>query len=85
MFSGEEAVYKEEGVPWTPIKYEDNKDIIALLEAPNTGVYATLDGACKTPNATGKTFCAQLHSTHAKSKVLAAPKLSSKKVRGMQV
>ncbi|KAL1511060.1 hypothetical protein AB1Y20_005884 [Prymnesium parvum] len=79
VFAGEEAVYKEEGIPWTPIKYEDNKEIIDLLEAPNVGVYATLDSACKTPNASGKTFCAQLHDTHAKSKVFAAPKLSSKK------
>eukprot|EP00966_Prymnesium_polylepis_P077894 1805965-Prymnesium_polylepis.1 len=71
VFAGEEAVYKEEGVPWNPIKYEDNKDIIELLEMPNTGIYATLDSACKTPNASGKTFCAQLHDTHAKSKIFA--------------
>ena len=67
------------GIPWKPIAYKDNKDIIDLLEMPNTGVYATLDTACKTPSSTGKTFCAALHSTHAKSKVFAAPKLSSKK------
>ena len=30
-------------MPWTPIAYADNKDIITLCEAPSTGIYPLLD------------------------------------------
>ena len=39
---------------------------------------------CKTPNASGKTFCAQLHQLHAKSPVLTAPKPSRKESRSKE-
>eukprot|EP00966_Prymnesium_polylepis_P226560 5241027-Prymnesium_polylepis.1 len=81
VFSSEEAIYKEEGVPWNPVPYADNKDIISLIEGAGNGIYATLDSACKTPSATGKSFCAQLHQQHAKSKVFGAPKVGRKETR----
>ena len=37
VFDNEANQYKEEGVPWTPIEYADNKDIISLCEAQTTG------------------------------------------------
>ena len=58
-------MYKEEGVPWTPIPYADNSEIISLIEAPTTGIYATLDSQCRAPNSTDRTFCATLHQANA--------------------
>ena len=82
VFASEAAQYSEEGVPWTPIAYADNKDIIDLCENGTNGIYKLLDSQCRAPNTSGKTFCAGLHQAHAKSKVFGAPKLSKKEQRG---
>ena len=83
VFDTEAATYKEEGIPWTPIPYADNKEIINLCENSTDGIYRLLDSQCRAPNTSGKTFCAQLHETHgAKNKaVFGAPKLSKKEQR----
>ena len=82
VFENEATSYKDEGIPWTPIPYQDNMDIIKLCEATPDGIYATLDTQCKTPSASGKTFCGALHKAHAKAAaVFAAPKLSRKETR----
>ena len=81
VFNGEEQQYKEEGVPWTPIPYSDNADIIALIENTTNGIYTTLDSCCKSGSSTGQKFCAALHDAHAKSKVFGAPKVGKKENR----
>ena len=81
VFTGEEQQYKEEGIPWTPIPYSDNAEIIDLIENTKNGIYTTLDSCCKTGSSTGQKFCAALHDTHSKSKVLAAPKVGKKETR----
>ncbi len=81
VFQGEEIQYKEEGVPWTPIAYHDNKDVIELCENPTCGVYPTLDSQCRAPNTSGKTFCGQLHDLQSKSKVFGAPKMGKGETR----
>lgn len=62
-------------MPWKPIAYADNSAVVDLLESPTTGIYAALDSQCRTPGASGLTFCAELHQQHAKSKVFGAPKV----------
>ena len=81
VFENEATAYKEEGVPWTPIEYADNKEIISIVESTPNGIFAALDTQCRTPNASGRTFCAALHKTHGKSPALAAPKVSRKETR----
>ena len=44
VFSGEAQVHTDEGVPWTPIEYADNKGIIAVIEEqPRGSTDARLD------------------------------------------
>jgi myosin heavy subunit len=82
VFDSEEKVYKEEGVPWVPITYADNKDVIDLCENSMNGIYKLLDSECRTPNASGKSFCAALHTAYGqKHTVFGAPKLSKKEQR----
>ena len=81
VFTGEEQQYKDEGVPWTPIPYSDNAEIIALIENTTNGIYTTLDSSCRTGNSTGQKFCAALHDAHPKSKVFGAPKVGKKESR----
>jgi myosin heavy subunit len=68
VFASEANTYHEEGVPWTPIQYKDNSDIIALCEEKEKGIYDVLDNQCKTPKADGRTFCKALHDTHGQKK-----------------
>ena len=83
VFDNEASQYKEEGVPWTPIAYADNKQIIELCENGTNGIYKLLDSQCRAPNTSGKTFCTLLHETHSKKNkdVFGAPKLSKKEQR----
>ena len=81
VFNGEEQQYKDEGVPWTPIPYSDNMEIINAIENSTNGIYTLLDSACRTGNSTGQKFCASIHDAHTKSKVLTAPKVGKKETR----
>ena len=81
VFASEASTYKEEGIPWTPVAYQDNKAQIELCEHKDSGIFKLLDAACKTPNAKAETFCKSVHDKHGKSSVLAAPKLSKKEQR----
>ena len=88
VFTAEEQVYKDEGVPWTPIPYADNKLVISIIEEQPEGIYPTLDSMCRTGNSTGRQFCAALHEIAAKRKakdkkfdVLGAPKINRKESR----
>ena len=67
-------------MPWTPIPYSDNLEIISAIENSTNGLYTLLDSACRTGNSTGQKFCAAIHQAHTdqKSKVIGAPKLSKK-------
>jgi myosin heavy subunit len=81
VFENEAQQYKEEGIPWTPIAYADNKEIIDLCENSTNGIYKLLDSQCRAPNTSGKTFCAQLHQTHSKQSAFGAPKIGKKEKR----
>ena len=71
-------------MPWTPIPYSDNLEIISAIENSTNGLYTLLDSACRTGNSTGQKFCAAIHQAHTdqKSKVIGAPKLGKKESRG---
>ena len=81
VFENEANTYKEEGIPWMPVPYADNKPIIDLCEDGTTGIYKLLDSQCRAPNTSGKTFCTSLHEAHSKSPDFGAPKLSKKEQR----
>mmetsp|Transcript_13168 Transcript_13168/g.23373 ORF Transcript_13168/g.23373 Transcript_13168/m.23373 type:complete len:1804 (+) Transcript_13168:226-5637(+) len=51
VFKLEQAEYKKEGVDIEKIKFEDNEDVIALIEAPRgAGILAKIDEQIKTGN-----------------------------------
>jgi hypothetical protein len=75
-----------QGIAWTPIAYQDNKQIIDLCENATGGIFKLLDSACKAPNATGKAFCSGLHEAHGKKSaaVFGAPKMGKAEKRGKE-
>ena len=42
VFASEAETYKEEGIPWTPIQYADNKAIIDVCENSTGGIFKLL-------------------------------------------
>ena len=73
-----------QGIPFTPVEYQDNKAIIDLCEGTPNGIYATLDTQCRTPKANGRSFCAVLQKTHAKSPAFGMLKPGRKETRAKE-
>ena len=42
-FEQEQELYRMEGIQWTPIKYTDNRECLALLQHASSGLFALLD------------------------------------------
>ena len=43
VFKQQQAEYEAEGVPWTTVDFEDNSQVLLLLEARQVGAFALLD------------------------------------------
>mmetsp|Transcript_17909 Transcript_17909/g.38715 ORF Transcript_17909/g.38715 Transcript_17909/m.38715 type:complete len:1701 (+) Transcript_17909:29-5131(+) len=47
VFKLEQQEYKREGIKWDMIEFEDNQDILDLIERKHGGILTTLDEQCK--------------------------------------
>ena len=47
VFKLEQQEYKREGIKWDTVEFEDNQDILDLIEKKHGGILATLDEQCK--------------------------------------
>jgi len=47
VFKLEQQEYQREGIKWDMIQFEDNQDILDLIEARHGGILTTLDEQCK--------------------------------------
>ncbi|KAF4793146.1 myosin-IIIb-like isoform X1 [Turdus rufiventris] len=63
IFQLEQAAYKEEGLPWEAITFNNNEPILNLLLAKPLGLLSLLDEQSAFPQATDKTFVDKLNST----------------------
>uniref|UniRef100_A0A8C3V328 non-specific serine/threonine protein kinase n=2 Tax=Catharus ustulatus TaxID=91951 RepID=A0A8C3V328_CATUS len=63
IFQLEQAAYKEEGLPWETITFNNNEPILNLLLAKPLGLLSLLDEQSAFPQATDKTFVDKLNST----------------------
>ncbi|NXS21406.1 MYO3B protein, partial [Mystacornis crossleyi] len=63
IFQLEQAAYKEEGLPWETITFNNNEPILNLLLAKPFGVLSLLDEQSAFPQATDKTFVDKLNSS----------------------
>ncbi|NXY22775.1 MYO3B protein, partial [Atrichornis clamosus] len=62
IFQLEQAAYKEEGLPWKTITFNNNEPILNLLLAKPLGLLSLLDEQSAFPQATDKTFVDKLNS-----------------------
>ncbi|XP_068857704.1 myosin-IIIb-like [Aphelocoma coerulescens] len=63
IFQLEQAAYKEEGLPWETITFNNNEPILNLLLAKPIGLLSLLDEQSAFPQATDKTFVDKLNSS----------------------
>ncbi|RHY26374.1 hypothetical protein DYB32_007678 [Aphanomyces invadans] len=63
VFKTVQEEYEQEGLGWTYVRFQDNQDMLDLLEAP-LGVIALLNEECIRPMGNDLTFCSKLASTH---------------------
>ncbi|XP_027490984.1 myosin-IIIb-like isoform X1 [Corapipo altera] len=63
IFQMEQAAYKEEGLPWETITFNNNEPILNLLLAKPLGLLSLLDEQSAFPQATDKTFVDKLNSS----------------------
>jgi len=70
MFTMEQRLYTEEGISWSHIEWQDNREIIDSLEKKPFGLFNILDSECSMPKATDDTCLSKIHSTFKSSKVV---------------
>ncbi|KFV53366.1 Myosin-IIIb, partial [Tyto alba] len=63
IFQLEQAAYKEEGLPWETITFNNNEPILNLLLAKPLGLLSLLDEQSAFPQATDRTFVDKLNSS----------------------
>ncbi|NWQ66618.1 MYO3B protein, partial [Neopipo cinnamomea] len=63
IFHMEQAAYKEEGLPWETIAFNNNEPILNLFLAKPLGLLSLLDEQSAFPQATDKTFVDKLNSS----------------------
>ena len=76
VFKLEQQEYMREGINWDMIEFEDNQDILDLIEKKHGGILTKLDEQCKLGmRCTDRTFVAAVYNTHlSKSKRFSASK-----------
>mmetsp|Transcript_27438 Transcript_27438/g.32442 ORF Transcript_27438/g.32442 Transcript_27438/m.32442 type:complete len:2067 (+) Transcript_27438:95-6295(+) len=63
-FRAEEDAYKAEGVPFEPIMFADNQDILELIDKKPSGILPLLDEEVVLPRTTDDTFLRKLGENH---------------------
>ncbi|KAI5398296.1 hypothetical protein KIW84_063906 [Lathyrus oleraceus] len=76
MFKTEQEEYTKEQIDWSYIEFEDNQDVLDLIEKKPGGIVALLDEACMFPKSTHETFANKLYQTFKYNKRFIKPKFS---------
>ena len=78
VFKQQQAEYEAEGVPWTNIDFEDNSQVLLLLEAKQVGAFALLDEESRLQSGSAATFVEKLRTAQQKNPLFSVPKLALK-------
>ena len=61
IFQLEQSVYEEEQINWESIKFQDNKQCLALITQKPIGLISLLDEECRFPKGTDETFLEKIN------------------------
>ena len=67
-FKSEEATYTAERIEFTPAEFEDNADVLAMLERRPRGIFVLLDEECFLPRGSETSFAAKIGRFHRTNK-----------------
>lgn len=73
MFTLEQQLYTEEGIAWSHITWQDNREIIDALERKPLGLFCILDSECLMPNATDPTCLNKIYNSFKNSRIVYKP------------
>lgn len=73
MFTLEQQLYTEEGIGWSHITFQDNREIIDTLERKPLGLFCILDSECLMPNATDMSCLNKIYNSFKTSKICYKP------------
>mmetsp|Transcript_112673 Transcript_112673/g.313389 ORF Transcript_112673/g.313389 Transcript_112673/m.313389 type:complete len:1773 (-) Transcript_112673:269-5587(-) len=73
MFTLEQQLYSEEGITWSHIQWQDNREIIDTLEKKPLGLFCILDAECLMPKATDTTCLSKIYTSFKSSKICYKP------------
>ena len=76
LLQQEQETYELEGLRFRKVEYEDNQDIIDLIDGGRYSIFSLIDEACLMPRATDKTFSEKVHTVHEREEALMVPKFS---------
>jgi len=73
MFTLEQQLYTEEGITWSHITWQDNREIIDALEKKPLGLFCIVDSECLMPNAKDETCLNKIYNSFKTSKIVYKP------------
>ncbi|CAK0796130.1 unnamed protein product, partial [Prorocentrum cordatum] len=73
MFTMEQQLYSEEGISWSHIEWQDNREIIDTLEKKPVGLFPILDSECLMPNGNDTNCLGKIWNTFKSNKVVYKP------------
>jgi len=73
MFTLEQQLYTEEGIGWSHITFQDNREIIDTLERKPLGLFCIVDSECLMPNATDTSCLNKIYNSFKTSKICYKP------------
>lgn len=78
VFKQQQAEYEAEGVPWTNVDFEDNSQVLLLLEAKQVGAFALLDEESRLQSGSAAAFVEKLRKAQLQNPLFSVPKLALK-------
>jgi len=76
MLAREQDEYAAEGVAWKPVEFQDNSEVLGLLEAKPNGILPILDDQCLVASSSDASFLAVIARAHGDTPAFHVPKLS---------
>jgi myosin V len=78
VFKQQQPEYEAEGVPWTTVDFEDNSQVLLLLEARQVGAFALLDEESRLQSGSAAAFVEKLRKAQHENPLFSVPKLALK-------
>jgi len=78
VFKQQQIEYEAEGVPWEKVEFQDNAQVLLLLEAKRVGAFALLDEESRLQSGSAAAFVEKLRKAQEQNKLFSVPKLALK-------